>query len=163
MESAGALAGYHDFFIASAGAAAALTGLLFVAISITTDKTFGEKADLVRRLAAERTFTAFTNVFFISMAALLPHQAIGGITAIAALSLLQVARIAVLAWRRGQVSWRQVGLISIGIYAFELQQAIQVLQSHEMRESIVWIAFGLYAYALGSSWNLLGASDAKPS
>jgi hypothetical protein len=161
MESAGSLAGYHDFFIASAGAAAALTGLLFVAISITTDKTFGEKADHVRRLAAERTFTAFTNVFFISMAALLPQQAIGAITAIAALSLLQVARIAVLAWRSGRVSWRQIGLISIAIYAYELEQAILLLRTNVMHESIVWIAFGLYAYALGSSWNLLGASDAK--
>lgn len=153
---------YHDFFIASAGAAAALTGLLFVAISISRESTFGPGADAVRRADAERTFTAFSNAFFVSLAALLPSSALPAIAAIAALALLQTLRLVFANRRAGKLEWHEAGLISAAIYAYELQQSIALMRGDE-HVALVWIVFGLYGYALGTSWKLLGAGESKPA
>jgi hypothetical protein len=156
------LAEFHDFFAASVGAAAALVGLLFVAISLAPERTFGANADSLRRANAERAFTALGNVFFVSLAALLPRSSIGAIAVIALLAIVQRAQVAVSGWRKrsGSYNWREAGLISLGIYGFELVLAIRILIGGDVHDGIVWVMFGLYAYALGASWGLMGANDA---
>jgi hypothetical protein len=156
------LAEYHDFYVASVGAAAALIGLLFVAVSIAPEKTFGESADRKRRGDAERAFTALVNIFFVSLAALLPHSSLGAIAVMAALGLLQAARLAFDAFRtRGErIPWTELGLLSVGIYALELWLAIRMLRGSDT-EGLVWVVFGLYSYALSTSWGLLGSRDRK--
>ena len=155
------LAEYHDFFGASVGAAAALIGLLFVSVSIAPERTFGANADRVRRADAERAFTAFANAFFVSLAALLPRSSVGAIAVIAAISLIQVARLALAAWReRGQtVPWRELGLLSVAIYAIQLWLALKLLSGGEIHDGLIWVVFGLYSYALGTAWSLLGSRD----
>jgi hypothetical protein len=152
------LAEYHDFFVASVGAAAALIGLLFVAVSIAPERTFGESADRLRRADAERAFAALGNIFFVSLAAVLPHSSLQAIAVIAALTLIQVARLAFIAWRtRGDTyPWTQLGLISVVIYAFQLSLAIRMIFGSDT-DGLIWVVFGLYSYALGTSWGLLGA------
>jgi hypothetical protein len=154
------LAEYHDFYVASVGAAAALIGLLFVAVSIAPEKTFGESADRKRRGDAERAFTALVNIFFVSLAALLPHSSLGAIAVMAALGLVQAARLAFDAFRtRGErIPWTELGLLSVGIYALELWLAVRMLRGSDT-EGLVWVVFGLYSYALSTSWGLLGSRD----
>jgi hypothetical protein len=60
---------YANFFLASAGAGAALMGLLFVAISITPEGTVLPTAPRERQVVASGAFTAFTNAFFVSLGA----------------------------------------------------------------------------------------------
>jgi hypothetical protein len=153
------LSEYHDFFGASVGAAAALIGLLFVAVSIAPERTFGESADRLRRADAERAFAALGNIFFVSLAAVLPHSSLQSIAVIAALTLIQVARLAFIAWRtRGDTyPWTQLGLISVVIYAFQLSLAVRMLLGGDIHDGLIWVVFGLYSYALGTSWGLLGA------
>jgi hypothetical protein len=152
------LAEFHDFFVASVGAAAALIGLLFVAVSIAPERTFGESADRLRRADAERAFAALGNIFFVSLAAVLPHSSLQAIAVIAALTLIQVARLAFIAWRtRGDTyPWTQLGLISVVIYAFQLSLAIRMIFGSDT-DGLIWVVVGLYSYALGTSWGLLGA------
>jgi hypothetical protein len=156
------LAEFHDFFGASVGAAAALIGLLFVAISMAPERTFGVHADTLRRAHAERAFTALGNVFFVSLAALLPRSSIGAITVISLLAILQIVQVAVSGWRKraGAYNWREAGLISLCIYGLELILAVRILKGSNNHDGIVWVMFGLYAYALGTSWGLIGAKDA---
>jgi hypothetical protein len=153
------LAEYHDFFAASVGAAAGLIGLLFVSVSIAPERTFGASADRVRRADAERAFTAFANVFFVSLAALLPRSSVGAIATIAAIALIQVARLAISAWRaRGEtVPWKELGLLSIAIYGLQLWLALRLISGAEIRDGLIWVVFGLYSYALGTAWSLLGS------
>jgi hypothetical protein len=157
------LAEFHDFFIASVGAAAALIGLLFVAVSIAPEKTFGESADRERRANAERAFTALVNVFFVSLAALLPRSSLGAIAVIAGLALIQTARLALMAWlaRGERIPWTELGLLSVAIYAFELSLVVRMIEGLKT-DGLIWVVFGLYSYALSTSWGLLGSRARKP-
>ncbi len=70
---------FTAFFAASAGAAAALVGLLFVAISISPERNVGPGAPVERQVVAEGAFTALVNAFFLSLGALIPNVGIGAI------------------------------------------------------------------------------------
>jgi hypothetical protein len=68
---AAALLGWHDFFLASAGATAALLGLLFVGVSINLGAiTAGERVDL--RARAGQAFVNLVFVLVISLIMLIP-------------------------------------------------------------------------------------------
>lgn len=59
---------FHDYFVASTGAAAALVGLLFVAVSIAPERTVTSGAPVERRAVALSAYTALLNAFFLLMA-----------------------------------------------------------------------------------------------
>jgi hypothetical protein len=153
----------HDFFVASVGAAAALIGLLFVAISIAPERIFGAAAETARRANAERAFTALGNVFFVSLGALLPHVGANIVTAFALVAIASIIRMAVTSLRNGG-SWTHAGIISLGVYVLELWIARRIVANPALAVNLSFVVLGLYLYALGIAWGLLGAKDsAKPS
>jgi hypothetical protein len=147
----------HDFFTASVGSAAALIGLLFVAISVAPEQVFGIEADIDRRANAERAFTALTNVFFVSLVALLPHSPSHAIQIVAALAMAQTIRAGVGAFRGRPLreAWRHSGIISFAAYAFEWYAARLITSSNNATDNVVDVVLGLYGYALLTSWSLL--------
>jgi hypothetical protein len=64
---------YAGFFVSSVGAAAALIGLLFVAVSIAPERIVTRAAPPRARASALSAFTGLTNAFFISLFAQIPH------------------------------------------------------------------------------------------
>jgi hypothetical protein len=148
----------HDFFVASVGAAAALIGLLFVAISIAPERIFGEAAESARRANAERAFSALGNVFFVSLAALLPHIGPTIIIVFALLAIASIVRMAAVILRNGG-SWQHIGIISLAVYVLELWIALRVAANGLPADKLTFVILGLYVYALGIAWSLLGAKD----
>jgi hypothetical protein len=68
-----ALLGWHDFYVATAGAAAALLGLLFVGVSINLGALNApERIDLRER--ASQAFTNLTFVLVLALSALIPQN-----------------------------------------------------------------------------------------
>ena len=69
---------WTDFFVATAGASAALAGLLFVAVSINVDRIIGE-AGLPDR--ALETLLLLVSVVLVSIVGLIPGQSSGALGA----------------------------------------------------------------------------------
>jgi hypothetical protein len=61
-----------NFFMASAGAAAALLGLLFVSISISPEEKITATAAVEKRISAYSALISLMNAFIISLVALIP-------------------------------------------------------------------------------------------
>ncbi len=68
---------YIEFMITSAGAAGAMIGLLFVAISLRTDIVFGEKSSAKVKTLAGSSFTGLVNAFSLALLAIVPSTNIG--------------------------------------------------------------------------------------
>jgi hypothetical protein len=105
--------GWHDFFLAAAGASAALLGLLFVGVSINLAGIAGEERVDLRARAGQ----AFVNLVFALVIGLLmlipdpdPVSIAFGLAVIAGLGLLSVARnlYPVLRGRARVPNWVQI-------------------------------------------------------
>jgi hypothetical protein len=87
-------ASFTPYFTATATAAGALIGLLFVAVSLRSDTVFGERATAQGRANAASAFTALVNCFFVSLVALLPGTGVGDVSiTLAIVSLLATVRL----------------------------------------------------------------------
>jgi di/tricarboxylate transporter len=68
---------YRDFFLAEAGASAALVGLLFVAMSVASERVVGDRPEIIEQARASSALTAFILPLALSLVALLPDSHLG--------------------------------------------------------------------------------------
>ena len=156
----------HDFFMASAGAAGALVGLLFVAISVTTDRLTREGVDAqLHRIRAEAALTAFTNALTVSLFALVPGEKIGG-TAVAVsivgIGFVMASLLSLIRLRQWHWSLVRDGLFLIGLVAIFV---IQLIQGAEVLvhpgdsgavDTIAILVVVCFLVGVGRSWELIG-------
>jgi hypothetical protein len=165
---------FANYFLATAGAGAALIGLLFVAISINPERTFGREAQPVRQQVASGAFTALANAFFISTSALIPHINVGYVTLImGGIGLVDSLRLggeflfgywrASLAARlRWPVALRALAFVAVSLilYGYEVVLAVLLLMQPgavAFVYTLTGILLGIYGLGLVRAWELLGA------
>jgi hypothetical protein len=154
------------FFAASLTADGALIGLLFVAIAIEPERTFGKAAAQERELAASGAFTSLVNAFLVSMIALIPEINVGwGISFIAGVSLLNIMLHAADKLRRGQRTFNRSLLFTISallLYGLEIFYSVRlILQPHNLNAvyTLIVVLVVTYAVALTRAWTLLSGEN----
>ncbi|HEX8994849.1 MAG TPA: hypothetical protein VF812_02340 [Ktedonobacterales bacterium] len=167
-------AAYIPFFTGSMGAAGALIGLLFIAVSIAPERTVGKAAAPERAALAGNAFTALTNVFFISLVALIPQATMGAILIVmGTLSCLATVRLAVNLLMGSGAARRlsaprimrrsSLALASLTIYALEIWQGAQIVATGTHGgarfSAVAVLIVTVYGLALVRMWNLLGARN----
>jgi hypothetical protein len=160
---------FHDFFVASSGAGAALVGLLFVAVSIAPERTVMRTAPLKRQVIAASTFTAMLNAFFISLVALVPGVNLGIITVI--MGAIAFLNSVTLGWyflqqqrdsskRSNRLSGLILVVVGLGLYGYEISQGLQLLiqpADTGIIGVVASIMVAVYGLGLTRAWELLGA------
>jgi hypothetical protein len=156
----------HDFFTASASVAGALIGLLFVAITVASDRLARvEHGGQLHRIRASAALTAFTNALTVSMFGLIPGQKIGGAAVVVGiLGLLFVVASLLSLIRLRQIRWRsmrdEVFLISlIVVFAVQLDQGWEVSihpgDSSAVNTIAILVAVS-FLIGIDRSWELVG-------
>jgi hypothetical protein len=157
---------YRDLLTAVAGAGAALTGLLFVALSVTSRARLAGYPTVIRDVRAASSIVAFTNVLTVSLFGLVPQNNTGYAAIVTAVigilfTLAAVRSIVVSA----DTSWShvrsQAGLIALLLVAFgfELGGGIQLVgypASTGGAETICNVLVGLLIIGIARAWELVG-------
>jgi hypothetical protein len=158
-------ASIRDFFTASASVAGALIGLLFVAISVASDRLSAEADGQLHRIRAVAALTAFTNALTVSLFTLIPEQMIGGTSvAVAATGLTFVVASLLSLIRLRQVRWGTVrdGLFLVGLvvtFVYQLLEGVDLLVHPDDSGAVDTIAILVvvcFLIGIARSWELIG-------
>ena len=160
---------YESFFITSAGASAAILGLLVVAVSVVNADDANPTTRELRTVLAGSAFVALVDIFLVSIVALTGGSVVFGLSslAMAAVGLLATRRLIPRAKRAGNFSRgfraRKLNIafasISVGAYSAQLGVALALLantQSAALERALVLVIVALYGSALGRAWVVSG-------
>lgn len=149
--------GYTSYFAATATAAAALIGLLFVAVSFRDEAVFGKNAMPGGEPLAITAFAGLVNSFVVALLALLPGTNIGvAASVMAVLSLFSVGRLQ----RRLHSQRQQVLVLPLTLIAYTAQLAIGIdLLAHRhdsaQVQNLAIVIFVSLVVSLQRAWSLL--------
>jgi hypothetical protein len=157
---------FHDFFTGCATIAGALIGLLFVALSVSSEYLTGEKARTDHQVRAGAAFSALVNTMVIALFALLPTTDLGTVAIILAAAGLGTTAALIIALAREN---RRIGrgdlfmfLLLLVLYGLQLANALR-LEQEPHRVSLVVnqgeLAVCFFLFGIARAWQLVGARD----
>ena len=160
---------YETFFITSAGASAAILGLLVVAVSVVNADDANPTTRELRTVLAGSAFVALVDIFIVSIVALTGGSVVFGLSslAMATVGLLATRWLIPRAKRAGNFSpssrTRELNIafasISVGVYSVQLGFAAALLadtRSGALQRALVLVIVALYCSALGRAWVVTG-------
>jgi hypothetical protein len=160
---------YQNFFIASAGASAAILGLLVVAVSVVNADDANATTRELRTTLAGSAFVVLVDIFFVSIVALTGGSVVFGLSSIAmaTVGLLATRRLIPRAKRAGNFSrtsrTRRTNIafasFSLVGYSVQLGLAVALLannQSAALQRALVLVLVAFYGSALGRAWEVTG-------
>jgi hypothetical protein len=159
---------YRELFVAIAGCAGALTGLLFVALSVSPHSDGPPERHVIRQVRAAAALLAFTNALAISLFSLVPDTNVGYPSVAMGVSglLFTAAGIrSILASPYARHRWRrQAGLIMLlaVIFGAELVNGIDAIQhptSTGPLQGISYSIVGSLIVGVARAWELVGDRD----
>ena len=160
---------YDNFFIASAGASAAILGLLVVAVTVVNADDANPATRELRTVLAGSAFVALVDIFMVSIVALTGGSVVFGLSslAMATVGVLATRRLIPRARRAGNFSpasrTRKLNIafasISAAAYPAQLGLAVALLadtQNAALQRALVLVIVALYCSALGRAWVVTG-------
>ena len=153
---------YANFFLSSTTVAGALTGLLFVALSVAPQRLTGASASVEQQSIAATAFTALVDSLWISLVALRPGNDIPAASLI--LGLLGLTSTVGLTVRlrrarsREKLSRRWPFLLSfiVLVYAFQIATACTARSSQAAQSAGATLVMIFFGVGIARSWELLG-------
>jgi hypothetical protein len=146
---------YDAYFAAMATAAAALIGLLFVAVSVRDDTIFGPKAMPGGEALAITAFTGLVSSFVVSLLGLIPKVNIGEPAVIMAV----IGIVAIVRLQRRLHTGRNVIVLAITLLAYAAQFGFGVLllvdPHSDQLLNLSIIVFVTLIVSLQRAWSLL--------
>jgi hypothetical protein len=159
---------YRDLFAATASAGAALTGLLFVAMTVASQRTLVRGPRVIRQIRASAALLAFTSTLAIALFGLVPGTNIGyPAVIVAAIGIFFIAAAirSIVGSRAGPSLVRsQVWLILILllICVAELAAGVVLLGNPASTTSLQTIGYAVVSSLLvgiGRAWEFIGERD----
>jgi len=153
--------GYTNFFLGSVTVAGALTGLLFVALSVAQGRV-GAASSPEHQAVAATAFTALVDSLWVSLVALLPGNGIPAASLLLGLlGLTSTAGLAVTLWRarskrRVGPRWPVVLALIAGMYAAQTVTAFTAHDPRAARSAGATFVMIFFAVGIARSWELLG-------
>jgi hypothetical protein len=156
---------FHDFFVASAGVAGALVGLLFVAVSVTLERLKEQGDTQIHRVRARAALTAFTNALTISLYALIPSGHLGWAALVVAIigslfvigALMSLLRLGV---RRPGDLANALFLAGLQVvFVFQLLAGLSLIHNPNQDgayETLCLLVVVCFLIGIGRSWELIG-------
>jgi hypothetical protein len=159
---------YRDLFAATAGSAAALTGLLFVAMSVARERVLVRGPRVIRQIRASAALLAFSSTLAVALFGLVPGTNIGYpaiVVAVIGILFTAAAIRSIAASRSGPALVRQqIGLILLllAICFTELVAGVVVLGNPASTTAVQVIGYAVVTSVLlgiGRAWEFIGERD----
>jgi len=158
--------GFHDFFSGCATIAGALIGLLFVALSVSSEYLRGENARTDHQVRAGAAFSALVNTMVLALFALLPTTDLGTVGIILAAAGLGATAALIFALARED---KRIGrtdlfmfLVLLVLYGLQLANGVQLERTPHKVSLVVnqgELAVCFFLFGIARSWQLVGARE----